>query len=178
MKYITFFTFFGLLVSCSSDIDPELLAQIENRTEQTEDLFDHYEELNDELMEVIEEQAYAYKKLIKTRNALREVNNRIISRKKRIKSVKGEDLKPKDGENPKPKPRVNPNVVQGHQERLAVYNEEQAELQAEADEWLAETRKFTEQALKLRTARNKAYDEYTKSRLALKELNKKAGREN
>ena len=181
MKQFILILTVGLLYSCSSGIDPDLLAQIENRTELTDDLFDRYEELNEELREVIVEQDYAYKKLIKTRNSLRMVNSRITSRKKRIQMIQSPP-QPKEEEGKEqpsqPQPKANPAAVEGHQERLAEYTEEQAELQAEADEWLALTREHTAKALQLRTARNRAYDEYTKSRQALKELNKKAGIEN
>ena len=169
---ISAFTFF-LLCSCSSSIDPDLLAQIENRTALTENLFDKYEDLNEELMEVIEEQNYAYKKMIKAKNALRVVNNRINSRQKRISMIQNPP-KPKEGEEGKAVQTENPAALEGHQDKLAEYTEEQAELQTEVDEWLALTREHTARELELRTARNAAYDEYTKSRQALKELNKKA----
>jgi uncharacterized coiled-coil DUF342 family protein len=186
MKFFTLILAVSLLYSCSSGIDPDLLAQIENRTELTDELFDHYEELNEELMEVIIEQDYAYKKLIKARNALRVVNSRIISRKKRLQMSRApqqpEVPAKKDGEqetqSEQPQPAPNPAAVATHQEKLNEYTEEQAELQAESDDWLAQTRNHTAKALQLRTARNRAYDEYTKSRQALKELNKKAGQTN
>ena len=56
-----------LLNSCSSTIDKSLLAQIEHRTELTEELFEQYEDINDDLIDLTEEKNYHYKKLIKNK---------------------------------------------------------------------------------------------------------------
>lgn len=153
------------LASCSSDISSSKLAEIEKRTDEVELLFDKYEDLNDDLMDIIEDQDYAFKMFTKVKKELREVDSSVTSRKKRIASM--ENPEAKEGETATPAPEE---VIAPHREKLAELEEEKAELQAEADGYLAETREYTAQALKLRKERNAVYNKYTKSRQALKKL--------
>ena len=141
------------------------LVEIENRTEALEELYEKYEEINDELVELIEEQDYNFKLFTKVKNVLRVVNNSISSRKKRINSM--ENPEAKDGEEITPAPEK---AIIPHRERLAEYEEEKAELEEKANEYLSKTRDYTAQALRLRKERNALYDQYTKYRLELKDL--------
>lgn len=157
------------LTGCSSGIDPSLQQQIDYQSASTEELLENYEELNEQLVEVIEEKNYYYNKLIKSKNAYREVNGKITSRKNRITSI--ESPKVKEGEEAPP---VSQNQLESHREKLTEYEEELAEIQEEMDKYLAMTKELTAKELKLRPARNKAYDAYINSREELKNLNKKA----
>lgn len=165
MRLLNLITFALLLFSCSSDIDPNLLARIENRNAITEELYENYEEINDELIDLIEEKNYFYGKLTKTKNELRAVNSKIISRKKRIASM--EKPEAKDGEEVQPAPEE---AIAPHREKLAGFEEEKAEFEAEAELYLKNTREFTKKSLEVRQKRNALYNEYTQSRLALKAL--------
>ena len=78
-----------------------------------------------------------------------------------------ENPKAKEGEEVTPAPEEK---IAPHREKLAEYEEEKAELEEKANDLLTKTRDYTAQALKLRKERNSVYDQYTKSRLALKEL--------
>ena len=158
-----------LLFSCSSDIDPNLLAQIENRNTITEELFEKYEDINDELIDLIEEKNYFYGKLTKTKNELRDVNARIISRKKRIASMEKPEAEKGQEVQPAPEEAIAP-----HREKLAGFEAEKVELEAEAELYLKNTREFTAKSLEVRKNRNVIYDQYTESRLALKALHDQA----
>lgn len=154
---------------CSSRIDASLQEQIDFKSASTEELFDHYEDLNDQLVDVIEDKDYYYKKLIKAKNQFRVITNRINNRKSRIISAetptaqKGEEVKP-----------VDTGLVEDHREKLTEYEEELAEIQKEIDEYMTLTKELTNKSLELRTGRNKAYDAYINSRNELKMLNEKA----
>ena len=154
-----------MLASCSSDISSSKLAEIERRTDEIDRLFDRYEDLNDDLMDIIEDQDYAFKMFTKIKKELREVDTSVTSRKKRIASM--ENPEAKEGETVTSAPEE---IIAPHREKLAELEEEKAELQAEADEYLAETREYTAQALKLRKERNAVYNKYTESRQAIKKL--------
>jgi hypothetical protein len=156
-----------IFTSCSSDIDPDLLAKIEHRTSLTEDLYESYEDANETLFDIIQEQYYYEKKFTKTKNALRDTNNRIISRKNRIASM--ENPVQKEGEEPiLPAP---PELIAEQAERLTELEEERAELELKAAEYLENIRNLTASSLTLRKNRDALYDEYTNSRLELKSLN-------
>ena len=157
------------LTSCSSGIDPSLQAQIDSKSYSTEELFDLYEDLNDELVDVIEDKDYYYKKLIKAKSAFRVLNQRISTREKRIAAAQSPEVK--EGE---PAPVINEEKINSYRESIAEFEEELAEVQAEVDEYTALTKEYTDQAIKLRVNRNKAYDAYINSREELKALNKKA----
>ncbi|MCM8535207.1 MAG: hypothetical protein NE334_04670 [Lentisphaeraceae bacterium] len=172
MRLLNLITLAFLLFSCSSNIDPNLLAQIENRNDITEELFENYEEINDELIDLIEEKNYFYGKLTKTKNELREVNAKIISRKKRISSM--ENPEAKEGEEVQAAPEK---LIAPHREKLAGFEEEKVELEAEAELFLKNTREFTTKSLEVRKKRNAIYDQYTQSRLALKALHDQAAAE-
>jgi hypothetical protein len=157
------------LFSCSSNIDPELLAKIEQRNEINEDIFDKYTDMNDELIELIEEQNYYFAKLTKIKNSLRSINSRIDSRQKRIEALKNPEVK--EGEEAVP---ATEKALAPHLKRLAEYKEEKIELDTKAEKLLENTQKFTSLALKLRKDRNTIYDQYTESRRILKALNEQA----
>ena len=159
----------AVLTGCSTGIDPALQEQIDYKSYSTEELFDHYEDLNDELVDVIEEKNYNYKKLIKAKGAFRVLKQRIDSRQKRIAAIQSPEVK--EGE---PAPVINEDQINSYRESIAEYEEEIAEIQAEIDEYTALTKEFTDKAIKLRVNRNKAYDAYLNSRAELKTLNMKA----
>lgn len=159
----------AVLAGCSTGIDPSLQEQIDNKTYSTEELFEHYEDLNEELVDIIEEKDYNYKKLIKVKSAYRLLKQKISSREKRITSEQTVEVK--EGE---PAPVVNEEKINTYRESIAEFEEELAEIQAEVDEYTALTKEFTDKELELRVARNKAYDAYISSREELKALNQKA----
>ena len=159
----------AVLAGCSTGIDPALQEQIDYKSYSTEELFEHYEDLNEELVDVIEEKNYYYKKLIKVKAAFRVLKQRIDSRQKRISEIQSPVVK--EGE---PAPVINEDKINSYRESIAEYEEEIAAIQTEIDEYTALTKKFTDTAIKLRVNRNKAYDAYINSREELKALNMKA----
>lgn len=156
-------------VGCSSGIDPELQAQIDLKSYSTEELFELYEDLNDDLVDVIEEKNYNFKKLIKAKNEFRTLSTRRYNRQTRLTALESPNVK--EGE---ALPQVNESQLSGHRERLAEYDEEIVEAQQEVDKYTVLTKELTEKAINMTAARNDAYNAYIASREDLKELNKKA----
>ena len=154
---------------CSSGIDQELQDQIDLKSDLTEELYEKYEDLNEELVEVIEEKDYNFKKLLKAKSAFRTSSTRRYNRQTRINAL--ESVKVAEGE---VIPEGNEEKVKAYQDKLLVYDEEIAEAKTEVDEYTALTKELTEKAIKLRVARNQAYDSFIESREHLKALNKKA----
>ena len=154
---------------CSSDIDPQLQEQIDLKSYSTEELFEIYEDLNEELVDIIEEKDYNYKKLLKAKNAFRTSSTRRYNRQTRIAAL--ESPKVAEGE---VIPDGNGEKINAYKEKLIEYDEEISEAQEDVDKYTALTKELTEKAIKLRESRNKAYDAYIASREELKVLNKKA----
>ncbi|MCM8528894.1 MAG: hypothetical protein NE327_20390 [Lentisphaeraceae bacterium] len=160
---------FIFAAGCSSGIHPDLQAQIDLKSYSTEELQELYEDLNDELVDVIEEKNYNFKKLIKAKDEFRTLSTRRYNRQTRLTALESPEVK--EGE---ALPQVKEGQLETHRERLAEYDEEIAEAQVEVEKYTAITKELTEKAVKMRTARNKAYDAYIASREDLKALHEKA----
>ncbi len=156
-----------VFVSCTTGGSQTLREKIRQTSSTTEDLFEAYEELNEELFEVTLDYEKAYKKLIKAKDAQREMNGFISNRQKRIQAIQTPIVK--EGE---PVAVVDNSQLESHQEKLAEYEEELKEILAEVDKWTTLSKELNEKALTLRPARNAAYDAYIKSRDELNSLKK------
>lgn len=154
-------------VGCGGVVDQSLQERIRQTTTATEDLFENYEDLNDELFEITEKYEKAYKKLIKAKDAHRELNTQINNRNKRIQGIQTPTVK--EGE---PVAVVDNKALEGHQEKLAEYQKELQENIQEIEKWTTLSKELNEKALALRPARNAAYNAYIKSREDLKDLQK------
>ena len=161
------FTLF-VLASCSSQSYIE--KQIEATEENLELTAEKYEDYNDELAELLEEQEYNYKKMLKARMAAREVSQKIESRQKRIDALQNPPAA-KEGE---AKPVVNPEVLAKHQERLKEYEMESKEISAEVELYTKRSRSATVRALQFRKNRDITYSRFLKVEADLEKLKKRA----
>ncbi|NQZ56193.1 MAG: hypothetical protein HRT88_01810 [Lentisphaeraceae bacterium] len=169
-KYSTLFLSLFIMASCSSNISPNLQKRIDLQEEHLELSSEKYEDYNDELTDLLEDQEYYYKKMLKAKIAYREVSQKISSRQKRIKAIQNPP-KPKEGEAVK---KANPQALVKHQEKLKEYEMDIKEVSIEVELYMEKSRTATARALQYRVNRDITYGSYLKAQTDLDKLYIKA----